>query len=64
MTKKSQIIFMEGKEKALDALFGNDDATFGYLEKYCVVPKRCSFIHCQAQNILDKNIEQSIVPRT
>lgn len=31
MTKKSQIIFMKGKEKALDALFGDDDATFGYL---------------------------------
>lgn len=35
MTKKSQIIFMEGKEKALDALFGNDDATFGYLAIGC-----------------------------
>ena len=31
MVKKSQIIFMEGKEKALDALFGDENATFGYL---------------------------------
>lgn len=31
MTKKSQIIFMDGKEIALDSLFNGEDGAFGYL---------------------------------
>lgn len=31
MAKKSQIIFMDGKERALQALFDGEDSVFGYL---------------------------------